>query len=532
MMRCSKSGRTICRTIASAAAGALFLAGCTRVDDHLGEGLQPDDQQMKIGVKVFSLAPDPARPLFETRLYRTDSIKASNLGEGYFGSMTDETFGRRTAGFLSQYRAVAMSKEGGFGYLPIFDSVELRIGITEFSGDTLKPLKYNVYEIASNDYLNPSAEPVGAGSVADTLFYPSFDPKPYINPRPVFTFTFPDGKTTGPATKYVRLDPTSEGMGLIKRLMLLEGIYKDDMTIYERPDLWVDYFRGLYIEPAEENDGEGNLFAADLSESGLLLYTRNRNRTDPTLIQDSIMTSYAFYRKNDTYGNVSINTVRHDYTGSKISPSDIDEKNDNRPLTPNVYVEGLAGVVTELTVTDALFEAIEALYSNATDESGTPYRSIAINNAQLAIYLDGSDYDWEKIDVGTITPLLDDSFQRLGLYSDYKKLLGISDYYYTYEKLYSSQGFELPYGGYLNRSQGCYIMDITSHLQEIWNQYLKSKGVDMTDESVSEGYATPTVYIGPEAYGLFSMPYTLAQGMESGDNNAPIKLRLIYTMIK
>lgn len=53
---------------------------------------------MKIGLKVFALAPDAERPYFETRLYKTDSLKASNLGEGYFGVMHDETFGRRTAG--------------------------------------------------------------------------------------------------------------------------------------------------------------------------------------------------------------------------------------------------------------------------------------------------------------------------------------------------------------------------------------------------------------------------------------------------
>lgn len=160
-----------------------------------------------------------------------------------------------------------------------------------------------------------------------------------------------------------------------------------------------------------------------------------------------------------------------------------------------------------------------------------PYTSIAINQAELMIYLEKSDYDWEKIDVGAITPLLDESFQRLGLYADYKHVLGISDYYYTYEKLYASQNFELPYGGYLNRSQGCYVMDITSHMQEVWNGYLKSQGVE-TGGSQTENSAPRTIYIGPEAYGLFTMPYTSAQGMENTANNAPIKLRLIYTMIK
>lgn len=136
--------------------------------------------------------------------------------------------------------------------------------------------------------------------------------------------------------------------------MLLEGKYKGDMTIYRNPELWVDYFNGIYIKPAQEDpSGEGNLFATNLAESGLLMYTRSRNRTDPTLIQDTITASYLFYREDDPYGNVSINTIRHDYTGSKINPADIDERNEQRPLNPNVYVEGMDGVITELTLTDA-----------------------------------------------------------------------------------------------------------------------------------------------------------------------------------
>ena len=53
-----------------------------------------------------------------------------------------------------------------------------------------------------------------------------------------------------------------------------------------------------------------------------------------------------------------------------------------------------------------------------------------------------------------------------------------------------------------------------------------------TGGSQTENPAPRTIYIGPEAYGLFTMPYTSAQGMENTANNAPIKLRLIYTMIK
>ena len=105
MIRSSKIRRAAELAAVLTAAGMVFFTGCTKVDDRLGAGYQPGDQQMKIGLKVFALAPDAERPYFETRLYKTDSLKASNLGEGYFGVMHDETFGRRTAGFLTQYRA-------------------------------------------------------------------------------------------------------------------------------------------------------------------------------------------------------------------------------------------------------------------------------------------------------------------------------------------------------------------------------------------------------------------------------------------
>ena len=163
MIRSSKIRRAAELAAVLTAAGMVFFTGCTKVDDRLGAGYQPGDQQMKIGLKVFALAPDAERPYFETRLYKTDTT--------------------------------------GFGYQPIFDSIELKIKISNYGGDTLKPMTYNVYEVISNDYLNPSlTAPAGAGSVADTLFYPTFDPTPYLNPNPVFTFTFPNGTTTGPAT--------------------------------------------------------------------------------------------------------------------------------------------------------------------------------------------------------------------------------------------------------------------------------------------------------------------------------------------
>ena len=100
----------------------VFFAGCTKGDDRLGAGYQPGDQQMKIGLKVFALAPDAERPISPNSPSTKPTLKGLPTWERVFRCDADETFGRRTAGFLTQYRAVALSDTTGFGYQPIFDS--------------------------------------------------------------------------------------------------------------------------------------------------------------------------------------------------------------------------------------------------------------------------------------------------------------------------------------------------------------------------------------------------------------------------
>ena len=74
---------------------------------HTGSNLVPDNQQMKAGYETFgalTLKGDlNPRRYVETRLYQTDSLITSNLTYGYMGSMLSDTFGLRTAGFLTQY---------------------------------------------------------------------------------------------------------------------------------------------------------------------------------------------------------------------------------------------------------------------------------------------------------------------------------------------------------------------------------------------------------------------------------------------
>lgn len=496
-----------------AAAAVLTFAGCTEVDDTLGGNHIPESQQLKVGFRSIG-------GVLETRLFRTDSIRTSNIDMGVLGSMRNDTFGLRSAGFYSQYTwGICPDSVKGFGYRPIFDSLMMGFSITSFRGDSTRMCEYEVYEVVDDSFLEKHP---------DTLFYGTFDMTPYLAQRPAFTFRFPDPeKGIYPASTSVRLHPTEEGYDLVDRLMLRKGAYEgNNMEGFFHPEEFAKHFKGLYFRPKAEAQSpeESSLIQFKLSESGMILYGRNRNEVDPTLIQDTTASLYYFLDKYATTGKASINTIRHNYAGSLLEGLTFEEKEQERSLTEVCYVEGLAGVITEITFTEELFAALTRI-TEERDASGKPYHSLAINRAHLLLYDSEADYNWELFTPGEeMIARWNSSMARLGLYTNYKKLTGIADYNYAYETYYE---VKLPYDGYLNRSRGCYVMDIALYLQQLWNSYKQDPQGVLADK------AKRTIYLGPEAYGVNTFDTTTGQGMAHSPNHEnAMKIDLTYTLIK
>ncbi len=536
---------------------ALLLVGCTTKDDTLGANLVPDNQQMKAGYAVLQankLEPSPKKYL-RTRLYQTDSIVTSSLTTGYLGTMHNDTVGLRRAGLLAQFSNYYLVDEGYFGYKPIFDSAQILLSITGYGQDTLTEQTFEVYEVVSNDYL--TEKPLAAGSdKRDSTFYMNFDPTrvPYLEGRSVVgttpLFTFKLGGSNGPSVKAVTMTPTDAGKAFVKQLMLQSGDYAGKYEIYDRDNVadWFKVFKGLYIKPAD-SDGtavsgssgtKGTIYATDLTASGFSIYGRNRVEADPSLIQDTIGMVYYFKDTQLTgCGNVSINTVGHDYDASKIDIAQAraynpdGTPNTGRTETPLVYVEGLGGVVTEIDFTQTFFDDLQALIDKENAESGKAFRSLAFTQVLMEVYFPGGQYDWQDLDASLAGPLIERmnaAPSRLGMYTNYWRKVPISDYNYTYESYYST---ELAYGGYINRSHGCYRMDITSHVQEMWNQYCKAKhaagdGFDFEKASLP----LRKVYLGPEATDLFTTAYAALWGEEGDGNEAPIRFAIAYNLVK
>ena len=556
MKRFNNFRRMLLPVAALAATIGLTLGGCTKVDDTLGGNLIPDNQQMRAGYVQLPRA-DELNPkkYVETRLFQTDSIVSSNITYGYMGSMLNDTLGHRSAGFLSQMVNYYKVDSGYFGYMPIFDSAQILLKVTSFGRDSVTEQSFAVYEVVSNKYL--TEKPIAPNkSQRDSTFYLNFDPvaEGVYNPdEPLFTFTLGGEGKYPSTTSAVTLEPTEAGKKYIRRLMLQEGEYAGDYSIYSADSLkyWVEAFKGLYIAPNPEKPlteyGKGTIFATELTYSGLSVYGRNRVKDDPSLIKDTIGMVYYFYEDGAEFGNVSVNNVKHGYEEAtiarRINIEEARETAENRPENPLVYVEGMGGVVTEMTFSPEFFAELEAEIAKGNAD-GKNFKTLAFSQVRMSIYFNDSDYEWEKIADGTAGDILRMTDQmnaypaRLGMYTNYKTLTPISDYAYIYEQNYGSS-VTLAYNGKINRSRGCYVMDITGYMQQLWNSYMEAKA-DAGGEVANidwDKVKNRSVYIGPEAYGLYTTSFGVLQGMptQAGTaepNNAPIRFSLAYNLIK
>ena len=556
MKRFNNFRRMLLPVAALAATIGLTLGGCTKVDDTLGGNLIPDNQQMRAGYVQLPRA-DELNPkkYVETRLFQTDSIVSSNITYGYMGSMLNDTLGHRSAGFLSQMVNYYKVDSGYFGYMPIFDSAQILLKVTSFGRDSVTEQSFAVYEVVSNKSL--TEKPIAPNkSQRDSTFYLNFDPvaEGVYNPdEPLFTFTLGGEGKYPSTTSAVTLEPTEAGKKYIRRLMLQEGEYAGDYSIYSADSLkyWVEAFKGLYIAPNPEKPlteyGKGTIFATELTYSGLSVYGRNRVKDDPSLIKDTIDMVYYFYEDGAEFGNVSVNNVKHDYEEAtiarRINIEEARETAENRPENPLVYVEGMGGVVTEMTFSPEFFAELEAEIAKGNAD-GKNFKTLAFSQVRMSIYFNDSDYEWEKIADGTAGDILRMTDQmnaypaRLGMYTNYKTLTPISDYAYIYEQNYGSS-VTLAYNGKINRSRGCYVMDITGYMQQLWNSYMEAKA-DAGGEVANidwDKVKNRSVYIGPEAYGLYTTSFGVLQGMptQAGTaepNNAPIRFSMAYNLIK
>ena len=469
-------------------AAMVTLGACTEVDDALGGDLIPENQRMTIKIDtLYNLS---------TYMAQSDSVESRIVGSSfaYMGQLRNDTFGLRRCSFIGQILPTQVPYTSGFGLDPILDSVMFTYSISDYKGDTMASQKFYAYEV--NKPFIPE----------DTIFYINFDAEGYINPEPLFEF-----EITSPTATSSRVQLTSAGRKYIQRLM------ETDTVTYYNDTLWVNKFHGLYVAPANPDNESKVIYSTEASYTGLELWMRDHDSVDHNLIYDTIYAAYAFYAKDAKVGNISANMVEHDYTGSIVAAAGVNDTLAGDPTQRTIYVEGMGGVMSYLKVTDQFIEMLAEL-GNEMKNGG--YSTVSINQATLYFPL--------TVDVNNpaerplAIPYLDAAPSRLGMYTNFTSLTGIPDYDPEYEEtLASTYGdeYKLPYGGELNRSRGCYTMDITSYIQRMWSEYLKADG-DLKQIQYR------SIFVAPTAGDMFTLGQVALKGNES------LQVNLTYTLMR
>lgn len=488
MMNCNKmSLRRAISALVALCAAVVMLGACTEVDDALGSDLIPENQRMTIRI-------DTLRNL-ETYIAQSDSVKSRIKGSGYayIGQLRNDTFGLRRCSFISQILPTQLPYRAGFGIDPIFDSVIFTYSISDYKGDTMAAQKFYVYEV--NRKFVPE----------DSTFYVNFDAEGYVNPEPLFEF-----EITSPTKTSSRAYPTEAGLDYIKRLM------QTDTVTYYNDTLWVNKFHGLYVVP-EQTDSESKvIYRTETSYTGLELWLRDHDSIDNNLILDTVVASYACYATDAKMGNIAANMVYHDYEGSLVADLGVNDTLAGDPVQRTIYVEGMGGVMGYVKVTDQFVEKLAELGDEAKNGG---YSTVSINQAMAYFPLTVNVKD--PAERPAAIPFLDAAPTRLGMYTAFASLTGIPDYDHEYEESLSNYGdqYKLPYGGELNRSRGCYAMDVTAYIQRMWNEYQRADG--NLDEVKYR-----SIFVAPAADDMFTLGQVALQG------NDAIEIVLTYTLMR
>jgi hypothetical protein len=376
----------------------------------------------------------------------------------------------------------------------------LTMPLNSVDGDYSVEQRFNVYAIEWNE-----DQTIGPDSLhLDSTYYTFFNPARYYDAsKPLFTFTH-----SGKAGLDTRLFPTAAGEEY------LNSIVNFDVDDYKNDYLFRKAYKGWYVTPADDSPSNAATYdvALDYESAYMTLYARNHDTLDHSKIYDTVSTYFIFDDLDYDgfkFGNVSINVVDFDYTGTSVE-SALTLTEQGTPQTVS-YIQPMGGVITRLEFTGALVEKLRDL-RNQTDKEGNPisYPSIMINQAEMYIHL--------KNDA---TPTLDRSMKRVGSYLDLNTLSGTPDYLYSYEYSYQQQdaSYGLPYGGYLDRSLGCYKMDITSYVQQL------AKEVEEGEEAA----ISQTVYLAPDAYSFYTGGQSVLQNGD--DAGKEIEIRITYTLV-
>ena len=291
--------------------------------------------------------------------FSEDSIKTSQPNKSLLGSFTDSIFGNTTIGFAAQYR---LNEFPDFSKNAQVDSIKLYLYYRIIYGDTLTKQKIKVYELESPlDY--------------DTKYTQDVDLKSMAYDKLLGEYEF---------TARVRLDSlgdtiTYQALVIPLDISLGERLINADTSHMVNSDVFLEYFKGLYVESEKLTTQGGAILSLEAVRNGsfdgsaLALFYHNDSLKSKVSGDSVLIMPY-------TISNFSarVNNIVHDYSQTSF----YDNLNQEIIEDSLIYVQATGGLKSRILI-DNLTSWKDSMTIIGTDTF--PY---AINKAELIFQID------------------------------------------------------------------------------------------------------------------------------------------------
>jgi hypothetical protein len=290
--------------------GILAFASCKKSPETIGNNLVSDDNYIAI------YHTDTTEIICHSFI---DSVATSNATNALLGAMRDPVFGNTEAGFYTQFRPSVAGQS--FGNNPVVDSLVLQLCLSGYYGDTTVLQTAHAYELTDTlsfetIYYNNST--VATSNVDHANGY-QFRPHPRTKTHFIGTDTL--------AQPIIRI-PLSQELG--------NYLVNLDTAAYSRPDLFKQYFKGLYVTcaPVGLNGAISTINLTNNTYTMLQIYYHNAATPEKPMRYNFYVTS------SDTY----FNHFDHDYTQG--SPEFVNQLlEDQEELGQStLYLQAMGGV--------------------------------------------------------------------------------------------------------------------------------------------------------------------------------------------
>ncbi|MBE0650917.1 MAG: DUF4270 domain-containing protein [Bacteroidales bacterium] len=288
----------------------LGITSCTKKPSLVGNKLLPDS-----ALNVFFTDTASIR----TYSVPVDTTITDHKSVAYVGSIKDPVFGVTTAGFYSQF--IQIITYNRFGTNPQPDSLVLQLAVDTVYGDTTQPMTLHVYEIDGDIYNHSTYN-----SNSQTTVLPTDYGNYTFYPHNRDTIVMSAGDTL---KNVIRINLTKFSKALAEKLMQTDTSYLDSNNLF------IHYFKGLYITATPVTSGGAMAVYYPYSTNSLLTLYYHNDSTDSLQFHYGISDSCAIF-----------NRYQHDY--NTASPEFIKQvvQKDTTLGQQQFYVQGLGGIET------------------------------------------------------------------------------------------------------------------------------------------------------------------------------------------